>query len=47
MIDRAVLVHYRTEETKAKPTAASMATVEGANTKTSCTAPVRGRGVIR
>lgn len=45
MIDRSVLVHYRTEE--AKPSAVSMATGEGVNTAISITVPVRGRGAIR
>ena len=45
MIDRSVLVHYRTEEAKAYRREHGAG--EGADTATSITAPVRGRGAIR
>ena len=45
MIDRSVLVHYRTEEAKAFRR--EHGDRGGANTETSITAPVRGRGAIR
>ena len=46
MIDRSVLVHYRTEEAKAYRREHGDRG-GGANTATSITAPVRGRGAIR
>ena len=42
MIDRSVLVHYRTEEAKAYRR--EHGDRGGANFKTNCTVPVRGRG---
>lgn len=42
MINRSVLVHYRTEEAKAYRR--EHGDRGGANTKTSCIVPVRGRG---
>ena len=45
MIDRSVLVHYRTEEAKAFRR--EHGDRGGANTAISITAPVRGRGAIR
>ena len=46
MIDRSVLVHYRTEEAKAFRREHGDRW-GGANTEISITAPVRGRGAIR
>ena len=45
MIDRSVLVHYRTEEAKAYRR--EHGDRGGADTATSITAQVRGRGAIR
>ena len=45
MIDRSILVHYRTEEAKAYRR--EHGDLGGANTEISITAPVRGRGAIR
>ena len=45
MIDRSVLVHYRTEEAKAFRR--EHGDRGGANTATSITAQARGRGAIR
>lgn len=44
MIDRSVLVHYRTEEAKALRREHGD---RGVNTATSITAPAHGRGAIR
>lgn len=44
MIDRSVLVHYRTEEAKAFRR--EHGDRGGANTEISITVPVRGRGAI-
>ena len=45
MIDRSVLIHYRTEEAKAYRR--EHGDQGGADTAISITAPVRGRGAIR
>ena len=45
MIDRSVLVHYRTEEAKAYRR--EHGDLGGANTATSITDPVSGRGAIQ